>query len=251
MGSSAQISSGVCRCGFWRKVPEGSGRFRRVPACAGVGSGGRFQKVPGSCDVCWCRFRSKVPESSCACAGVGSGGKFRKVPESSGVCWWCVLVVCAGVGSGEKFRKVRESSGVCWWRKAAKTSGVWSCGRVFQRKKFRKVLESSGMCWCRFRRKIQRPPPSTRSWASAPSSDAASPRHLFPARYIGPHCPAPELAFLVGRENRKCYYAPCSSTKSPLAALPPAKSPKIPMPGWVFELIIIIKCKTGFRPTNS
>ena len=47
MGSSAQISSGVCRCGSQEQVPEeGSGRFRRVPACAGVGSGGMFRKVP-------------------------------------------------------------------------------------------------------------------------------------------------------------------------------------------------------------
>ena len=38
--------------------------------CAGVGSGGKFRKVP------------EVP----VCAGVGSGGKFRKVPEGSGVC---------------------------------------------------------------------------------------------------------------------------------------------------------------------
>ena len=45
MGSSAQISSGVCRCGLQEQVPEeGSGRFRRVPECAGVGSGGRFRK---------------------------------------------------------------------------------------------------------------------------------------------------------------------------------------------------------------
>ena len=54
MGSSAQISSGVCRFGLqeqvpeegsgrFRKVPEGSGEFRRVPASAGVGSGGRFR----------------------------------------------------------------------------------------------------------------------------------------------------------------------------------------------------------------
>ena len=41
MGSSAQISSGVCRCGSQEQVPEeGSGRFRRVPVYAGVGSGG-------------------------------------------------------------------------------------------------------------------------------------------------------------------------------------------------------------------
>ena len=70
MGSSAQISSGVCRCGSQEQVPEeGSGRFQRVLWCAAVGSAGgsgRFLKVP-------------------AYAGVGSGGGFRKVPESSGV----------------------------------------------------------------------------------------------------------------------------------------------------------------------
>ena len=62
-----------CWCRF-RQVPEGSGRFRKVPVCAGVGS------VEG------CRFR-KV-RRVLVCAGVGSGGRFRKVP------------VCAG-GSGE------------------------------------------------------------------------------------------------------------------------------------------------------
>ena len=52
MGSSAQISSGVCRCGLQEEVPEkGSGRLRRGPAYAGVGSGGRFQKVPESSGV--------------------------------------------------------------------------------------------------------------------------------------------------------------------------------------------------------
>ena len=66
MGSSAQISSGVCRCGSQEQVPEErSRRFRRVPVCAGVGSGGE-----GS-GVCWCRFRRQVP----------------KVLEGSGVCW--------------------------------------------------------------------------------------------------------------------------------------------------------------------
>ena len=60
MGSSAQISSGVCRCGSQEQVPEeGSGRFRRVPVCAGVGSGGRFRKIPEGC-----RFRRQVPEGS-------------------------------------------------------------------------------------------------------------------------------------------------------------------------------------------
>ena len=50
MGSSAQISSGVCRCGSQEEVPkEGS-------ACAGVGSGGKFRKVPEGSGVCWCRF---------------------------------------------------------------------------------------------------------------------------------------------------------------------------------------------------
>ena len=73
MGSSAQISSGVCRCGS----QEGSGTFRRVPACAGVGSGGRFQKVPEGSGVCWCRFRRQVPQKGC-------GDKFRKVPEDFG-----------------------------------------------------------------------------------------------------------------------------------------------------------------------
>ena len=51
------------------------------------------------------------------CAGVGSGGRFRKVPESSGVCWWFRRVLaCAGGGSGGRFRKVPESSGVCYCR---------------------------------------------------------------------------------------------------------------------------------------
>ena len=58
MGSSAQISTGVCRCGLQEQVPEeGSGRFRRVPACAGVGSGAGFRKVPDGAGVCWRRFR--------------------------------------------------------------------------------------------------------------------------------------------------------------------------------------------------
>ena len=65
MGSSAQISSGVCLCRSQEQVPEeGSGRFRRVPACAGVGSGGKFRKVPESSGVKWCGFRRQVPEGS-------------------------------------------------------------------------------------------------------------------------------------------------------------------------------------------
>ena len=100
MGSSAQISSGVCRCGSQEQVPEeGSGRFRRVPACAGagVGSGGGFRKVPESSDVKQCKFR-RVP----AYAGVGSG-----VPEGS------ERLVPEGLG---RFRRVLESSGACWCR---------------------------------------------------------------------------------------------------------------------------------------
>ena len=45
MGSSAQISSGVRRCGLQAQVPEGSGGFRKVPVCAGAGSGGMFRRV--------------------------------------------------------------------------------------------------------------------------------------------------------------------------------------------------------------
>ena len=138
MGSSAQMSSGVCRCGLQEQVPEeGSRRFRRVAECAGVGSRGRFRKVlEGSggrfrevSGVCRCRFRKG--------AGVGSGSgvcrrRFRKqVPEGSGR-----FPVCAGVGSGGRFRKVMEGSGVC-------------CRRFR-----RQVPEGSGVCWCRFRRQV-------------------------------------------------------------------------------------------------
>ena len=60
--------------------------------CVGVGSGGRFRKVPecaGGSGGFRCRFRKQVPEGSGefrGVAGVGSG-RFRKVLESSGVCW--------------------------------------------------------------------------------------------------------------------------------------------------------------------
>ena len=68
MGSSAQIAP-VCagagrRSWFRRKVPEGSGGFWRVPGCAGVSSGGRFQKVPERFGEFRCRFRREVPEHS-------------------------------------------------------------------------------------------------------------------------------------------------------------------------------------------
>ena len=74
--------SGEFRCRFRSRVPEGSGRFRTVPAYAGVGSGGRFRKVPKG----WFR---KVLEGSGgfrrvpARVGVGSKGRVRKVPEGS------------------------------------------------------------------------------------------------------------------------------------------------------------------------
>ena len=64
--------------------------------CAGVASGSRFRKVPESSAIKWCWFQRQVPDGSGrfrrvpVYAGVGSGGKlgrFRKVPESSGVCW--------------------------------------------------------------------------------------------------------------------------------------------------------------------
>ena len=102
MGSSAQISSGVCRCGSQEQVPEeGSGRFR-VPECAGVGSGGGFRKVPESSFVKWCKFRRQVPEGSgefrCKMAQVpeASSGRFRRVPvysEGSGK-FRCGLLPC-------------------------------------------------------------------------------------------------------------------------------------------------------------
>ena len=49
---SAQISSGVCGCRFWRNVPRGSGGFRCVLVFRKVSevSGDKFRKVP----ECWC-----------------------------------------------------------------------------------------------------------------------------------------------------------------------------------------------------
>ena len=81
MGSSTQISSGLRRCGSQEQVPEeGSRRFRRVPGCAGVGSGGRFPKVLEGSGACWCRFRRQVPEGSGVC-----WCRFRmQLPEGSG-----------------------------------------------------------------------------------------------------------------------------------------------------------------------
>ena len=124
MGSSAQISSGVCRCGSQEQVPEeGSGSFWRVPACIGAGSGGRFRNVLENSGG---RFR-KVPE------GLGRGERFRKVPERAGVGFQRQVPE----GSGG-FRKVAASSGEFW------RAGVGCGGR------FRRVSERAG--WCRFRR---------------------------------------------------------------------------------------------------
>ena len=64
--------SAIKWCWFQRQVPDGSGRFRRVPVCAGVGR--RVRRFP------------RVP----VCVGVGSGGRVRKVLESSAV-WFVAL----------------------------------------------------------------------------------------------------------------------------------------------------------------
>ena len=72
MGSSAQISSGVRRCGSQAQVPEGSGGFCKVPVYAGAGSGGRVPEGFGRC----CR----VPESS----GVLAEMAGATVPEGLG-----------------------------------------------------------------------------------------------------------------------------------------------------------------------
>ena len=97
--------SGVGWCRFRRQVPEGSGeassgRFRRVLVYAGVGSErwvpeglGRFRKVPESSNVCWCSFRKQVPEGpgefryKMVLVPEASSGRFRKISEGSGVCW--------------------------------------------------------------------------------------------------------------------------------------------------------------------
>ena len=80
--------------------------------CAGVGSGGRFQKVPG---VCWSRFRRQVREGSgevrCKMVSVpeASFRRFRKISEGSGV----------RVGFGGRFRKVPKG----WFRTVSEGSG--------------------------------------------------------------------------------------------------------------------------------
>ena len=66
--------------------------------------------------MCWCRFRRRVPEGSGGYAGVGSGGRFRKVPkvwfrkvlEGSG--GFRRVPARVGVGSRGRVRKVPEGS---------------------------------------------------------------------------------------------------------------------------------------------
>ena len=107
MGSSAQISSGVCRCGSQHQVPErGSGRFRKVPEGSGV---------------CWCRFQRQVPEGS---------GEFRRAPESSGEFWrWCRFWRQVPEGSG-RFRRVAASSGEFRCVQGSEGSREFRCGNL-------------------------------------------------------------------------------------------------------------------------
>ena len=50
--------------GWFRKVLEGSGGFRRVPTRVGVGFRGRVWKVPEGSEEFWEARVQKVPESS-------------------------------------------------------------------------------------------------------------------------------------------------------------------------------------------
>ena len=68
--------------------------------CAGLGSGGKFRKVPEvpeSSGACWCMLRRqapwRVPESS-GVRWCRYGGRVRKVPESYGVV--CCLATLTG-----------------------------------------------------------------------------------------------------------------------------------------------------------
>ena len=86
--------------GKFRKVPElRCGRFRKVPESS-VCWVQEFQKVTESSGACWCMLRRQAPEGSGgfrrvpACAGVGTGVRVRKVPESYGVV--CCLATLSG-----------------------------------------------------------------------------------------------------------------------------------------------------------
>ena len=66
-------SAGVCLCRLFRQAIAGvgsGGKFRKVPVGAGVGSRGKFWKVPEGSGVCWCRC-NRIPEGSggfqCVC----------------------------------------------------------------------------------------------------------------------------------------------------------------------------------------
>ena len=79
MGSSAQISSGVRRCGLQAQVPEGSGGFRKVPLRVLVqvpeaGSGGFWKVLEGSR-----KFRNVGGGGRCK-----GSGRFGELPEGSG-----------------------------------------------------------------------------------------------------------------------------------------------------------------------
>ena len=94
--------------------------------CAGIGSGGRFRKVPESSGVCWW-FR-RVP----VCAGVGSGGRsgrFRRVPVRA-IVGSGVSLVCATVGSGGRFRRVPVVRWCRYWRQGSEGSGELRCGSL-------------------------------------------------------------------------------------------------------------------------
>ena len=76
MGSSAQFSSGVRRCGSQAQVPEGSGGFCKVPVCVLVqvpeAGSGKFRKVlEGSR-----KFRSVGGDGRCK-----GSGRFGEVLE--------------------------------------------------------------------------------------------------------------------------------------------------------------------------
>ena len=159
MGSSAQISSGVCRCESQEQVPEeGSRRFRKVPVCGGLGSGSLFRKVPENSGMCWCRFGRQVPEGSGEFWHVLVWGRFRKAPESSGMCWcrsggkFGEIAGSSGAGSG-RFRRVQVCAGVGPEASSGKLRGVPV--QVPEGSGEFRCAEGSGacssVCWCRLR----------------------------------------------------------------------------------------------------
>ena len=69
--------------------------------------------------MCWCRFRRRAPDSG-GHAGVGSGGRFRKVPQGwfrkvlEGFGGFRRVPERVGVGSRGRVRKVPEGSEEFW-----------------------------------------------------------------------------------------------------------------------------------------